>query len=125
MTAMQRHGLFGMSREQTRFIVLIRRKDGRPVAVGDTGVLLGESAEGRIRVLSVRRDAFGAAIELRADRQLDAEAYANALPGVRAGEEEASVVAMRDGYARRMGDARPVAEPPTRAAQATVSSDAK
>jgi uncharacterized protein YciI len=94
----------------TRFIVLTHRKsDGREVRAGDIDELkfmLDAVAAGSIRKIESRGDTHGTVIDVRAHSLQEAQALADALPGVKAGVEKAIVIPLSE-YApfRALADA--------------------
>ena len=86
--------------ESKRFVVLTHRKATDHEAEFDSleelRFMLGEVGNGHIRSIESRGDALGALIEVKAQTMEEAQAFADALPGVRAGIEKAIVIPLRE-----------------------------
>lgn len=87
--------------ERTRFIVLTHRKtvNGEAADVDsfdELRFMLDEVGDGRIRSIESRGDAAGALIEIKVETAAEAQAFADSLPGVKAGIEKAVVIPLSE-----------------------------
>lgn len=96
--------------ETTRYIVLTHRKAQHDETTVDSleelTFMLAHFTSGKLRSVESRGDARGALIEVHAQSEAEALAFADALPGVRAGVEKAVVIPLREyGPFRALADA--------------------